>query len=53
MCPCPNDNWLRCKVGKQCVLPEKWPDNRVDCIDGSDEQNCGELELHKNCNHNF
>lgn len=51
--PCSNNNWLRCKVGKQCVLPDKWCDYRVDCIDGSDEENCGELEFHKNSNDNF
>lgn len=34
---------MKCKIGKQCVLSEKWCNFRVDCMDGSDEINCGKF----------
>lgn len=40
--PCPNNTWPRCEIGKQCILPAKWCDYYIDCIDGSDEKNCSE-----------
>lgn len=41
--PCHGEKWSRCKIGKQCVPMEKWCDYRVDCMDGSDEKNCGKF----------
>lgn len=46
--PCPGENWSRCKIGKQCVPMEKWCDYKVDCMDGSDEKNCGKFYIEKN-----
>lgn len=43
--PCPGPDWMRCKIGKQCLLSEKWCDHRVDCIDGTDEENCSKFHL--------
>lgn len=41
-----DDNFTPCSNG-QCLPSEWWCDNEVDCSDGADEYNCGELGILK------
>jgi hypothetical protein len=41
------DDFTSCSNG-QCLPSEWWCDNEVDCSNGADEYNCGELDILKN-----
>ena len=40
------DDFTFCSNG-QCLPSEWWCDNEVDCSNGADEYNCGELDILK------
>lgn len=42
---CDPSKEMRCKDG-QCILLRRKCDNIFDCLDGSDEHDCGKLPLH-------
>ena len=37
-CPFPGD--LRCNSSQACIRTSQWCNGRLDCDDGSDEDNC-------------
>ena len=38
--PCPFPGDMRCNSTQACVRADQWCNNRIDCDDGSDEDNC-------------
>lgn len=39
---CP-EGWIRCQTGGQCISKRRWCDFYEDCLDASDEADCGNL----------
>ena len=38
--PCPYSDDRRCNSSQACIRADQWCNQQVDCMDGSDEENC-------------
>ena len=38
--PCPYPDDRRCNTSQACIRADKWCNQKIDCMDGSDEECC-------------